>query len=158
MIILRDPKERERFLKFAVVGTIGFGVDTLSYNLVRSGLGLPAELSSVISFCVAVISNFLFNRFWTYPDSRSKPLLGQLSQFAVVNVAGLMIRTVIFSLIHGPLTVLAAGLGFVGDLGIEPKVIGENLSLAIVVVIVMFWNFFVNRFWTYNDVKGIAGN
>ena len=151
MIILRDSKERERFLKFAVVGTIGFGVDTLTYNLVRSGFGLPAELSSVISFVVAVLSNFLFNRFWTYPDSRSKPLVGQLSQFAVVNVVGLLIRTVIFSLIHGPLTNLAASL--TGGNGIPPKVLGENFSLAIVVVVVMFWNFFVNRFWTYNDVS-----
>ncbi len=50
MILIRDAKERERFLKFAVVGTIGFGVDALTFNLVRSGLGLPAEVSSVISF------------------------------------------------------------------------------------------------------------
>jgi putative flippase GtrA len=151
MIVLRDPKERERFLKFAVVGTIGFGVDTLSYNLVRSGIGLPAELSSVISFCIAVLSNFIFNRFWTYPDSRSKPLLGQLSQFGIVNIAGLAIRTVIFSLIHSPLTEIAAT--FASDFWVEPRVIGENLSLAIVVVIVMFWNFFINRYWTYNDVS-----
>jgi len=27
------------------------------------------------------------------------------------------------------------------------------LSLASVIVIVMIWNFFINRYWTYNDVK-----
>ena len=151
MIIVRDKKERERFLKFVVVGTIGFGVDSGTYNLVRSILGISPELSSVISFCMAVISNFLFNRYWTYPDSRSKPVISQITQFAAVNVAGLLIRTIIFSLIHGPLTELA---GYVfGERFLSPRVIGENLSLAIVVIIVMFWNFFVNRFWTYNDVK-----
>jgi putative flippase GtrA len=151
MLIIRDKKERERFIKFVVVGTIGFGVDSGTYNLVRSGLGFPPEISSVISFCMAVISNFIFNRYWTYPDSRSKPILSQISQFAIVNLAGLLIRTVIFALIHSPLTELARAL--VGDQFLPPKVIGENLSLAIVVIIVMFWNFFVNRFWTYNDVK-----
>jgi putative flippase GtrA len=30
--------------------------------------------------------------------------------------------------------------------------IGKNLSLMLAVGIVMFWNFFVNRYWTYNDV------
>jgi putative flippase GtrA len=151
MILIRDAKERERFLKFAVVGTIGFGVDSLTFNLVRSGLGLPAEISTVISFCAAVVSNFLFNRYWTYPDSRSKPVMSQITQFAVVNVAGLIIRTVVFSLIHKPMVILFESI--LPDFFLTPMVIGENLSLAIVVVIVMFWNFFINRFWTYNDVK-----
>lgn len=151
MILIKNRKERERFLKFAVVGTIGFGVDSLTYNLVRTTIGIAPEISSVISFCAAVVSNFLFNRYWTYPDSRSKPILGQISQFAVVNVAGLVIRTVIFALIHEPLVELAEKVA--GDFIVPPWVIGENLSLAIVVIIVMFWNFFVNRFWTYNDVN-----
>jgi putative flippase GtrA len=150
MIIIRDPKERTRFLKFVVVGTIGFVVDFLTFNIVRSGIGLGPEISSVISFCVAVLSNFLFNRFWTYPDSRSKPLLGQLMQFAVVNILGLVIRTVIFSLIHNPMVSLFEMIA--EDFGIPAIVLGENLSLAIVVIIVMFWNFFINRYWTYNDV------
>jgi putative flippase GtrA len=154
MILIRDAKERERFLKFAVVGTIGFGVDSLTFNLVRSGLGLPAELSTVISFIAAVISNFLFNRYWTYPDSRSKPVMNQVTQFAAVNVAGLLIRTVVFALIHRPMVRLMGAL--LPNFLISPTVLGENASLAIVVVIVMFWNFFVNRFWTYNDVKGSA--
>jgi putative flippase GtrA len=29
---------------------------------------------------------------------------------------------------------------------------GKNLALALAVGIVMFWNFFVNRYWTYSDV------
>jgi putative flippase GtrA len=27
------------------------------------------------------------------------------------------------------------------------------MTLAVAVVIVMLWNFFVNRYWTYNDVQ-----
>ena len=30
--------------------------------------------------------------------------------------------------------------------------LGESIAWALAVVIVMFWNFFVNRYWTYNDV------
>jgi len=153
MIIIRDAKERSRFLKLAVVGSIGFGVDVLTYNVVRSTFALTAELSSVISFCVAVISNFSFNRFWTYPDSRSKPISGQLGQFASVNVIGLIIRTVIFSLIKNPLVTMFEVIHQGTYFGFSAREVGENLSLAIVVVIVMFWNFFINRYWTYNDVE-----
>lgn len=150
MILIHNAKERTRFLKFAVVGTIGFVVDFSTYNLVRNLIGTSPEVSSVISFTAAVLSNFLFNRYWTYPDSRSKPILNQLLSFGVVNIAGLIIRTVIFSIIHGPMVELFSNL--LNDFVIPPQSLGENLSLAIVVVIVMFWNFFANRYWTYNDV------
>lgn len=150
MMILRDKQERTRFLKFMVVGSIGFVVDFTVFNICRSGLGIQPEISSVISFIVAVLSNFTLNRFWTYPDSRSKPLLSQLVQFGVVNIAGLIIRTLVFALIVNPLANLAEKL--LPDFFIEGYVVGENLALAIVVLIVMFWNFFANRYWTYNDV------
>lgn len=150
MILIRDAKERSRFLKFAVVGTIGFVVDFSTYNLVRNLIGVSPEISSVISFAVAIFSNFMFNRYWTYPDSRSKPVVQQIAAFALVNVAGLIIRTVIFSLIHEQMAALFARI--LPDFMISPRVLGENISLAIVVVIVMFWNFFANRYWTYNDV------
>ena len=77
--------------------------------------------------------------------------MNQISQFAAVNVAGLVIRTVVFSLIDGPMVKMFEVL--LPDFLFTPTQLGENLSLAIVVIIVMFWNFFVNRFWTYNDVK-----
>lgn len=150
MILIKNKVERTRFLKFMVVGTIGFVVDFSVFNLCRSGLGIPPEVSSVISFIVAVISNFTFNRHWTYPDSRSKPIVGQLMQFGVVNVIGLVIRTTIFALINQPLADLAGDVLL--DISVPGYVIGENIALAIVVVIVMFWNFFANRYWTYNDV------
>jgi putative flippase GtrA len=150
MILLKDARERSRFLKFAVVGTIGFGVDLGVFNLFRNLVGLPAEVSSVISFIAAVFSNFFWNRHWTYPESRSKPLAGQLAQFALVNVAGLLIRTIIFILITKPLVHLFETVPF--PIPLEPRLLGENLALATVVIIVMFWNFFVNRYWTYNDI------
>jgi putative flippase GtrA len=33
-----------------------------------------------------------------------------------------------------------------------PEFLAKNITLAIAVIVVMFWNFFVNRYWTYNDV------
>jgi putative flippase GtrA len=32
-------------------------------------------------------------------------------------------------------------------------VFAKNVTLAIAVGIVMLWNFFINRYWTYNDVS-----
>jgi hypothetical protein len=71
-------------------------------------------------------------------------------QFGLVNVAGLIIRTVIFILITQPLIRLFEFLNLI--LPFPPRVLGENMALATVVLIVMLWNFFINRYWTYNDI------
>jgi putative flippase GtrA len=38
------------------------------------------------------------------------------------------------------------------DLPLETGFLAKNFTLALAVGIVMLWNFFVNRYWTYNDV------
>jgi len=159
----RARRELTRFLKFGVVGAIGAVVDFGSFNLLTSLLGLWSVFASVVSFTAAVTSNFVWNRFWVYPDSRSKPVAAQAAQFAAVNLAGLLIRTPVFALSEAPMTRLAgtwlpALRALPGPLGIvtarlSPTVAGSNLALALAVIIVLFWNFAVNRLWTYGDAS-----
>ena len=170
-----DPKEAERFLKFAVVGAIGFVVDFGIFNLLIGpfhsllavgeplnsflvSLGLSAQqaaslapaFAGTVSFIAAIMSNFLWNRYWTYPDSRSKSTRRQFVMFTLVSLAGILIRIPIITLLHGPLTSL---FGLLPALQPYAARLGENAALAVSVVVVMFWNFFANRYWTYNDVE-----
>ena len=166
-------KEFERFWKFAVVGGIGFVIDFSISNLMWAilpetlSISLPFNKSityvgigGAIGFLTAIISNFIWNRYWTYPDSRSKPLAGQFLMFLGINVAGILIRVPILEGLSSPLGRLVGNL-FPG-LGTAYLVflseggtiwLGKNMALAISVVVVMFWNFFVNRYITYNDVS-----
>ena len=136
--------------KRQVVGVIGAVVDFGVANLLRS-LGAALVLAGTISFIAAIVSNFTWNRYWTYPDSRSKPILLQLGEFSLVSVIGLVIRIPILAFL-GPVM-----FRLVEDLPVRFPVlsveaVSDNLTLAVAVVVVMFWNFFVNRFWTYGDV------
>ncbi len=139
MNVITNPRERGRFLRFAMVGTIGALVDFGTLNFLHLAFHWPILLSNVFSFSLAVLSNFTWNRYWTYPDSRSKPLGGQLSQFFLVNLAGLLINTLVLGSLLGLTISLFGRLGY-------------NIAKMVATVIVMFWNFFVNRHWTYNDV------
>lgn len=145
-------KEINRFLKFSVVGTIGAIVDFSILNLLRGVLGWPLALANTISFTCAVISNFLWNRFWTYPDSRSKPLGKQLATFFIVNIAGWAINTGMLLLLTNPLAGLAGSLLGVTDPVVADRY-GYNSAKVVATGVVLFWNFFVNRIWTYNDAK-----
>ena len=155
----RGRRELARFLKFSVVGVIGAIVDFGTFNLLNSILGLRSLIASVLSFIAAVSSNFIWNRFWTYPNSRSKPVRHQALQFALVNMIGLFIRTPVFALSEMSMIRMAERLLLILPPSIYAQdtsqiqiVIGRNLALAVAVIVVLFWNFSVNRIWTYSDV------
>lgn len=166
LLALRHSKEMERFLKFAVVGTIGAVIDSFTFNFLRVqpwldavSIHLPTGqvvnrevIAGTVAFLLAVISNFVWNRYWTYPDSRSKSIVSQLITFFGINLVGLLIRALILQYASQPLGAVASAL--VPSLSIETlTTIGANAAWAIAVILVMFWNFFVNRYWTYNDVS-----
>ena len=149
-VLITNPTERNRFLKFAVVGVIGAVIDFGVMNLLASLFGLSLVIAGTISFICAVISNFIWNRFWTYPESRSKNLARQLFQFALVNAAGLLIRLPILRFGEPAFDQLLAE-GLPGTASLH-QLLSHNGTLAIAVGVVMMWNFFVNRYWTYNDI------
>lgn len=41
----------------------------------------------------------------------------------------------------------------IGALAAYTTRLADNLSLAVAVLVVLFWNFFANRHWTYNDIE-----
>ena len=138
-------KEAKRFVKFAIVGSIGFVIDTGVLSLLVFAVHMETDnrrlAAKAVSFTLAVISNFIWNRLWTYPESRSKPLHKQLTQFFALNVIGLVINLFVF--------------GFVDNLLIAP--VGPVLALygaqICAVGVAMVWNFASNRLITFNDVK-----
>ena len=150
-MILTETKERVRFMKFAVVGTIGAVVDFGIANLLAHFFQMPLVYAGTISFICAIISNFLFNRYWTYPDSRSRHLLHQLGMFVLVSAAGIAIRIPILHFVEPPLENAFKNMMHVSASLVD--LLARNLTLAIAVGVVMIWNFFVNRYWTYNDVE-----
>ena len=151
-MILTAPQERTRFFRFAIVGTGGAVIDFAVFNFFVQFTPLTAVFASMISFTVAVCSNFFWNRIWTYPDSRSKPVARQMGQFVLINLVGLGIRTPLFAWLEH---VLIKALNPILPLGtfLTPTFVGHNIALAIAILVVMLWNFFANRFWTYNDVS-----
>jgi len=151
-----NRKEVTRFLRFAIVGAIGAVLDLGLLYLLHVGAGLPIVLANTCSFTAAVLSNFTWNRYWTYPDSRSKPIRTQLSQFFVVNIAGWGINTGILVLLRYPCVSLVGTATRAMAVSLSPDLLyklGYNLAKAIATFVVLFWNFFINRFWTFSDVS-----
>ena len=82
-----------------------------------------------------------------------EPISRQLFTFAIVNVVGLGIRTPLFAGLSGLLESLFSLLSFLPVTIFTAEFLGNNSALAIAILVVMLWNYFVNRYWTFNDVK-----
>jgi putative flippase GtrA len=152
----RTRREWIRFLKFSIVGTIGAVIDFGLLYFLHSVLGFHIVLSNTCSFTAAVLSNFIWNRYWTYPDSRSKSVQTQLRQFFIVNIAGWGINTGILLLLRFPfvdlMSNLSAYISSFGSAELSYK-LGYNLAKVFATIVVLFWNFGVNRIWTYSDAE-----
>lgn len=112
-------KEFLRFIKFLIVGTCGFVVQIITQEtVVRSGLALHiAQVISPAIFSVtrhggivairdgigggfgaesAILSNFMFNNFWTFSDARKikekSPFIIRLLKFNFTSIASIVIQ------------------------------------------------------------------
>lgn len=151
-MMLTDSLERTRFFRFLVVGALGALIDFGMMNLLTHLFQSPLVIAGTLSFICAVTSNFIWNRYWTYPDSRSRPIGRQLAMFFAVNAAGVAIRVPILKFIEPPLerVFIQQHLQYAG---FSAEFLAKNFTLAVAVGVVLLWNFFVNRYWTYNDVS-----
>jgi putative flippase GtrA len=137
--VLYNRREVVRFLKFATVGVVGTVVDFGVLNVLVLGGGFTKFWANTCSFSAAVVSNFIWNRLWTFPESRERGLVPQLLQFSLVSLGGYVINQTIF-------------------LGLDSLVfhvwgtLGYNVSKAIATVVVLVWNFGINRIWTYRGI------
>jgi putative flippase GtrA len=137
----QNPREFARFLKFATVGAFGMVVDLTVLNVLHKVFGLPLLVANSISFTVAVLSNFTWNRLWTFPESRERPIGTQLGQFAIVNVIGLAINNAVLWVVFRLLSTFI------------PDPWDYNLAKIAAIGVVLFWNYFVNRKWTYKGIE-----
>lgn len=157
-------KEVERFLKFAVVGTVGAVIDSGTLFLLQATVLPPTlqdpdwnvAIAQTLAFIAAILSNYFWNRHWTYPDLRSRSWHKQMVQFAVISFVGWVVRTIWITSAHNMLgqTLMPVLLpviqifraGYVPSPTGEAK-LGTMIAWFVGVIVVMIWNFFANRYF-----------
>jgi putative flippase GtrA len=138
--------EAKRMIKYGMVGVLGTIIELTMLNFFIFFLGWTSDFqkigANVIAVSVAICSNFVWNRLWTFPESRGNSRGKQFVKFALVSVVGVVINSLIFFLsdkfIYSPWmsSVLAVQLAKVTAIGVT-----------------LTWNFSVNRLWTFNPSK-----
>jgi len=140
-----NRNEMKRFAKFATVGAAGAVTHFTIFNVLTQLLRFSTYLSNSFGFIAAVLQNFVLNRTWTFSEKRGQKAGSQLAQFIIVSTIGLIINMGVLATVQYLLApfweqIFAANMA---------ELIGNNFALAVAIGVVMFWNFAVNRLWTF---------
>lgn len=98
-IILRPM---EQFGRFAAIGFANAAVDFGVLYLFIASTGHTAGLwyagFKALSFCVASVHSYLYNKFWTFGGTRSQ-VAGEMARFFTVALASVVVNTLTASLV-----------------------------------------------------------
>ena len=131
-----------QFVRFGVVGLVGVVVDVGIFNLLRLTVLAPGlihegpVIAKVISTSIAIVTNWIGNRYWTFGSMRRSHVLREGLEFALVSVGGMGIALLCLWVSHYL-------LGFTSALAdnIATNVVGLALGTAFRFTFYRIWVF-----------------
>jgi len=127
-----------QLFKFAIIGVTSFLLD----------LGVYAALTrtsdfwryyfiaaNTVSFMVSVVWSFTWNKIWTFKSGRSGSTRRQYIKFLTVSLGGLVLSSILLYL------------------AVKSWHIYDILAKFLIAIVVMFWNFNLNKFWTFRRAR-----
>ncbi|MBU0671317.1 GtrA family protein [Patescibacteria group bacterium] len=123
-----------QFLRFVVVGIINTSIDYIIYLCLTRFIDWFDEnkvVATSIAFVVAATNSYFMNKFFTFRD-KSKEYGTQYIKFFFVSLVGFGINAFIFYLL------LETGMF-------------DILAKVLTTGVVLVWNFFANKFWTFKQ-------
>jgi len=132
--LMRRTGELNRFIRFCLVGASGVLVNMGLLWLLTEYVGLFYLISAAISIESSIISNFVLNDFFTFPDRRAKgrsQFFGRLRKFNLVSLGGLCVNMAV-------LWTLTSVFG-----------VYYLVSNLFGIAAAMLWNYLVNFWWTW---------
>jgi putative flippase GtrA len=85
------------FLRFGIVGALGFVVDAGMLQLLVTFAGWGPIAARAVAVPTAVFATWLLNRSFTFPEAQGGPALASLGRYAAVSAAGAAINFAIYS-------------------------------------------------------------
>jgi len=96
---MRSGDMLAQLLRFAIVGTFGFGVDSAVLYLAMWLFGLGPYSARLISFLVAASVTWICNRVFTFADADQENPLRQWRRFLATNAVGGVVNYATYALI-----------------------------------------------------------
>jgi putative flippase GtrA len=133
MTSITEHRGVRQFIKFGIVGASGTVVNFVVAHGLQKTTGLSWFGDFAIGFMAGGVSNYIFNRIWTFRSTRPPAI--EMVQFLTVSLIALGFGRIVFS--------IAEHYGF--------RHFTTTWFFATVAGI--FVNFFLNKYWTFKHVN-----
>ena len=120
---------------WGIIGAIATVLDIGTLNIFYRFVHTNIFVATLMGFLAGTVFGYPANNSWTYGRHGQKAHLAGLFKITVVGACGLLFTEII-------MYVLTIRMGY-----------NYNVSKLVAVVIVFFWNFFANRYWTFKAPK-----
>ena len=118
--------------KFAAVGSAGYALNLACFYVAVGLLGWDYLIGAVAAFAMAVASNFMWNRLWTFGGNHGNRRR-QALRFLAVSSAGFAFATTLLDLLTGALDM--------------PPMEAQAISVAVAMPL----TFMGNKLWTFDS-------
>ncbi len=122
----------KEFIKFGIVGGIGTLINIGILYFFTEKFGIHYLISAIFSFIIAMTSNFILNKIWTFKENVREKIGKKYLQFSLVSIAALLVNLLFLYI-------------FTDVLGIY-YIISQILAIGISLII----NFVGNKRWTFS--------
>ena len=117
------------FAKYVIVGFLSAGIDFAIFNLfiylTGIELGLEISLFKTVSFSLAMLNSYNWNRIWTFGAG------GRFFLFAIITIIGFIVNVGITSLI----------INFIDPPFNFTQLVWDNLAAFMAIIVSIIWNF-----------------
>ncbi|MEA2113326.1 MAG: GtrA family protein [Patescibacteria group bacterium] len=124
-----------QFSKFVVIGFLNTGIDFAVLNLLMWQTGIYSGkyiiLLNAISFSVAVINSYFWNKFWIFRAKESAQTGKEFAQFITITLIGMVINTAI---VYSITTLISPMFGLSAE-------VWANLAKVAATGVSLIWNF-----------------
>lgn len=121
-----------QFIKFGLVGLSSTVIDWGIYLGLTRIFALFYLMAKILSFSVAVLNSYIWNRRWTF-RSNDPAKLKQFIKFLTISIVGLVLNSLIMFL------------------AVDKFRLHDIIGLVFATAIVLIWNFLANKFYTFKE-------
>ena len=119
----------KQFSSFAIIGVIATLIHYIILVILVELFSVDAVSASAVGYCISGLINYYLNYRYTFASNESHKKT--LPKFATVSITGLGLNVIILMLLT------------------EQLALHYVFSQVIATIIVLLWNFIVNKMWTF---------
>lgn len=151
---LRYQNTAKQFIKFGVTGAIGAVVDFGVYNILTRGLdwntvftvfGYEVIAPNLVSVFIAIISNFILNKYWTF-QNEDKAVVKQWTGYFTLNFFTFILNQILTSFFAFRVPLIETIFGSQKD----------NIAKALAIGLILSVNFLGSKFLIFRRKPKVA--